>query len=183
VPNLLEIKYHGNPVLHQIAEKVDIFDSALKNIISDMIFTMYHNDGVGLAAPQVGFSKRLFVIDDFSEDTETKNAIVLINPEILEVDGEIIKEEGCLSLPGVFEKIKRFEYVKIQYFDFFQKSHILEAEDLFAVALQHEYDHVDGITLFNKFNKITKMSHAFKLKKISEKGCKMSSEVTIVSSN
>ena len=178
MPEILEVKLLGNPILSKKALNITKITPYIKELIENMIFTMYETNGVGLAAPQVGESIKLFVCDAFYSDQHDKNPLVIINPEFIEYDGEDIREEGCLSLPNVYEKVKRFAWVKMKYYDISLKENIIEADELFAVVLQHEYDHLNGITLFDKMNPVRKMSNAFKLKAIKEKGSQMSENVT-----
>jgi peptide deformylase len=124
--------------------KVEAFDAALHALIDDMAETMYAAPGVGLAAPQIGESKRLFIVDIATGDDEPSDLRVFINPEILEREGDITWEEGCLSFPGIHEEIDRSERVKVRAQDRDGKAFELEAEGLLAVAIQHELDHLDG---------------------------------------
>jgi peptide deformylase len=180
MPNLLQVKLLGNPVLNQIAEPISVIDDFLKQLIEDMIYTMYETDGIGLAAPQVGVSLRLIVCDAEYHEKEKRKPIIIINPDIIEYEGEIIKEEGCLSLPNVYENIKRFEYIKMHYQDMKLRKTYLDATGLLSICLQHENDHLNGITLYEKINQFQKMSNAFKFKKIKEKGSFMSNNLEYV---
>src|SRR5690606_3442056 len=137
----------------------------LKDLVRDMLFTMYHAPGIGLAAPQVGQSIRLFVMDiDFErekmldENGNTKwelsnfNPRVIINPIFKQKDGEIVYEEGCLSVPGIYEDVKRAEHVVLEYQDIDGTKHTLEADGTLAVCLQHENDHLDGIVFLERLS-------------------------------
>lgn len=137
----LELKVFPDPVLKRKATPVDVFDKELEELVASMRLVMQGHDGVGLAAPQVGISKRIAVIE--RDDT----FYVLINPEIIETEGEQTGEEGCLSFPGVFAEVKRPMRVKIRALDTGGKEQILEAEGFLARAFLHEMDHLDG-TLF-----------------------------------
>jgi len=132
-----------------------------------MLFTMYHAPGIGLAAPQVGLSKRLFVIDiDFQRvEPEEDSGIfeysdfspkIFINPTLTNKIGEIIYEEGCLSLPGIFEDVKRFESITIDYFDTDGNPHSMDASELLSIAAQHENDHLDGIVFLERLSLLKK---------------------------
>ena len=180
MPNLLEVKLYGSEVLNKIAEPVVEITDEIKSLVSDMFYTMYQTDGVGLAAPQVGVSLRIFVCDPEYTKTENKKPLVLINPEFTEFSGEYEVEEGCLSVPGIFEEIVRFKRVKIKYKDLEWKDKKIEAEDTFAVILQHEYDHLDGKTFVDKLSQIRKMANAFKLNRIMKKAQKMTDEMVVV---
>jgi peptide deformylase len=133
----------GNPVLEKAAEPVTVFDSELKKLVEDMFESMYEAHGVGLAAPQIGISKRLAVIDvTFKEDPNAK--LVLVNPEIVHVEGKHTQPEGCLSIPEFREPVARAKKVTVRAQDingdWFEKT----GEDLLARALLHETDHLNG---------------------------------------
>ncbi len=136
------VKY-GNPVLEIPAEMVTDFDAQLEKFIEDMFESMYAARGVGLAAPQIGFARRIAVIDT-SAGQDATHRLILINPEIIRTDGGQVEEEGCLSLPGFREPVKRARQVTIRAQD--AKGEVFETtgEDLLARALQHETDHLNG---------------------------------------
>jgi peptide deformylase len=139
----LEIVKYGDPVLTKSADPVVEFDDKLKKLVDDMFETMYGAPGVGLAAPQVGVLKRLFVMDCSSGRTKTKK-IVLINPVIEVEEGEQIGEEGCLSFPGVFLEVKRPQRVVVRAQDVDGSPISLDVMDLEARCVSHETDHLDG---------------------------------------
>jgi peptide deformylase len=139
-----KILHYPDKRLRNPGLKVEVFDAALHALIDDMAETMYAAPGVGLAAPQIGESKRLFIIDIATGDDEPSDLRVFVNPEILERHGDITWEEGCLSFPGIHEEIDRSERVKVRAQDRDGKVFELEAEGLLAVAIQHELDHLDG---------------------------------------
>ena len=138
---LRNIRKYGDDVLRKKCREVEEIDKRTLTLIKDMFETMYDADGVGLAAPQVGILKRLFVIDI------GEGPLVFINPEILETSGSQTDEEGCLSLPGEMEKVMRPNYVKARAFNEKGEEFEIEAEELLARAILHEYDHLNG-TLF-----------------------------------
>jgi len=151
----LTIETHPSDVLTAVAAPVESFDDELKALAADMFETMYASSGIGLAAPQVGRSIRMVVLDlaagteeqgteEQGEEQETRQ-IVLLNPEIIERKGHIIWEEGCLSLPGILGKVKRSNQVKVAALDLEGEPIEVEGEELVAVVLQHEIDHLDGI--------------------------------------
>lgn len=148
-----EIKKYPESVLKKKAAPVSSFDSELQRLIDDMIETMYAAHGVGLAAPQVGVSQRLAVIDVSSREEESP-LLVLINPEIVEAAGEIDFEEGCLSFPEYTTKIRRSARVKVRAKDREGRGFELETGGLLAIALQHEIDHLDGILLIDRISPI-----------------------------
>ena len=135
------IRKNGDSVLRKKCKVVDEINPRLLTLLADMVDTMYEADGVGLAAPQVGILKRIFVIDVYDD----YGPRVFINPEILEKKGTQIDEEGCLSVPGESAEVERAKYVKVKAVNEKGEEFILEAEDLLARAIQHEYDHLEGI--------------------------------------
>lgn len=140
---LRELRYLGDPVLRQQTERVERFDDDLESLIEDLLETMYTSQGVGLAAPQVGDVRRVTVID-VSEARDGSEAIALINPEIVEQSGEIDSEEGCLSIPGVVETVKRAAEVEVKYQDRQGAEQRIRGTELLSRVLQHEVDHLEG---------------------------------------
>jgi peptide deformylase len=137
----LTILEFPDPRLRTRAIPVETVDDKLNTLIDDMFETMYEAPGIGLAATQVDVHRRLLVVD-VSADNSEPNA--LINPEIIEMDGETVTEEGCLSVPGYYEEVKRAEHVRVRFLDRKGEETELEAEGLLAVCIQHEIDHLDG---------------------------------------
>ena len=135
---LLNILVAGDPVLRKVAEPVTRIDKKLHRLLKDMADTMYASDGVGLAAPQIGVSKRIVVID------VGDGVIELINPEIIACSGEQTDDEGCLSVPDKFLPVSRPNVVKVRALDRYGKSFTMEGEGLLARAFCHEIDHLDG---------------------------------------
>ena len=133
------IREMGEPVLSKNCKSVTEMTDKIRTLIDDMFDTMYEAEGVGLAAPQVGILKRIFVIDVTGEDP-----MVFINPEIIETDGEQTGYEGCLSVPGKSGLVTRPNYVKVRAFDEDMEEFELEGEELLARAILHENDHLDG---------------------------------------
>jgi peptide deformylase len=150
---LLDIRKYPAPVLKKKASAVSVFDDGLQRLIDDMVETMYAAPGVGLAAPQVGISKRLAVIDISSRD-EQHPLIILINPSILRTEGEIEFEEGCLSIPEYTAKVKRSESLVVRAHDRTGNEFEIEADGLLSIALQHEIDHLDGFLLIDRISPI-----------------------------
>lgn len=138
---LLPILRYPDPRLHTVAAPVAGVDDDIRRLIADMAETMYEAPGIGLAATQVDVHKRIVVID-VSEDRSDLRA--LINPEIIECDGEQVHEEGCLSVPGIYEKVTRAERVKVRALNDKGEPFEFEADGLLAVCVQHEIDHLDG---------------------------------------
>lgn len=140
------IRKDEDPVLRKISKPVEKIDDKIRILVEDMIDTMYDADGVGLAAPQIGILKRVAVIDIYDE-TGVK---VLINPEILSMEGEQCEVEGCLSLPGKNGKVKRPTKVVVKAMNLEGEWYEIVGEELLAVALCHEIDHLDGILYTDK---------------------------------
>lgn len=162
--NLLKIRIVGDKTLSLTAEPVTEFNQELKDFVADLTYTMYETDGVGLAAPQVGVSKRMFVVDFYwAQDGATKKPRVFINPEITFSEGMIIHDEGCLSVPDVFEKVKRPNFIKIKAQDV--EGNLIEEEylDFPAVVFQHEFDHLNGILFIDHLNKMKYLLHKHKI--------------------
>ena len=139
--SLLPILKYPDDRLHTVAKRVDKVDEELRSFIEDMAETMYAASGIGLAATQVNRHERVIVIDvsDSHDDL-----LVLINPEITVREGACVGEEGCLSVPGIFEKVERSERISIKALDKFGDEYTLEADGLLSVCIQHEIDHLDG---------------------------------------
>jgi peptide deformylase len=137
----LKILEFPDPRLRTKATPVGSVDDALRVLIGDMFETMYDAPGIGLAATQVDVHKRLLVTDVSPDNSEPH---VLINPEILEKDGVIVTDEGCLSVPGYYEEVERAEHIRVRFLDRSGDETEMEAEGLLAVCIQHEIDHLDG---------------------------------------
>ncbi len=167
------IRYYGDPVLRKVARPVASFDDELQTLSQDMMETMYDANGVGLAAPQIGLSKRLFIalqiepVEDEEPDeaddlaalsTEEKRKRwgvvaehVMVNPEIIRRSGEQFGQDGCLSVPGLFvSEMRRNDKVTVRFQDVAGEPHELEAEGHFAHVIQHELDHLDGVLFFDR---------------------------------
>ena len=138
---ILDILHFPDPRLRNKAKPVTVVDNAIRRLIDDMLETMYQAPGIGLAATQVNVAKRVVVID-ISEDKD--QPLCLINPEILERDGIEQMEEGCLSVPGVYELVSRADHIRMRALDRDGNPFEMEAEGLLAVCIQHELDHLDG---------------------------------------
>lgn len=176
----LTIFTYPDPVLSQVARPVTDFNQDLKHLVKNMLFTMYNAPGIGLAAPQVGQSIRLFVLDvDYDREAFTNSAgkeefrlsgfnpKVFINPVITGKSGTTLYEEGCLSVPGIYEEVKRHEMVHVKYQDLEGNFHEMEAHDMLAICLQHENDHLDGIVFIDRLSNLKK--NFYKKKMIKEK--------------
>ncbi|HEV2430249.1 MAG TPA: peptide deformylase [Burkholderiales bacterium] len=137
----LNILRYPDARLHKAAAPVTVFDDSLRKLVADMVETMYAAPGIGLAAIQVDVAKQVIVVD-VSERRDS--LVVLVNPEILEATGVSDIEEGCLSVPGIYELVERAERVKVRAHDQSGKPFTLEAQGLLAVCIQHEMDHLKG---------------------------------------
>lgn len=138
---LLKILQYPDPRLHTVAKPVAEVNDGIRQLAADMAETMYAAPGIGLAATQVDRHIRMLVVDT----SEEKNALgVFINPVILEKDGETVFEEGCLSVPGIYEKVTRAEHIRVRAQNAAGQQFELEADGLLAICLQHEIDHLDG---------------------------------------
>jgi len=139
---LLPILCFPDPKLHKVARAVDAVDARIKSLIADMLETMYEAKGIGLAATQVDAHERLIVIDISEEHDEP---LVIINPEVVWTSAEThLNEEGCLSVPGIYDGVTRFDAIKINAMDGEGKTRLIEADGLLAVCIQHEMDHLTG---------------------------------------
>lgn len=148
---LLPILRFPDVRLKKVAAPVIKFDDALKKLAADMAETMYEAPGIGLAATQVDVHKQVVVIDT---SEEKNNLLVLINPRIEQMDGAQDGEEGCLSVPGIYEKVERAEQVTVHYLDLQGKAHSLQAEGLLAVCIQHELDHLQGMVFVDHLSQL-----------------------------
>ena len=146
---VLPIRIHPDPVLRVKCPRVESFDSELARLAADLVETMRSAPGIGLAAPQVGQELRLTVVD-ISVDEDEQALHILVNPEIIEESGETSEEEGCLSIPGITEKVARPESIRVKAQDLKGEFFELEAEELLARAICHEIDHLNGILFIDR---------------------------------
>jgi len=158
----LEILHFPDERLRTVAVPVDGFDDDLRRLVDDMFETMYAAPGIGLAATQVNVHKRVIVIDVSEEKDQP---LVLINPEIVTRDGDEEMEEGCLSVPGFFEKVRRAETVRVRARDVNGAVLELEADGLLAVCIQHEIDHLDGKLFVDYLSQLKRQRIRKKLEK------------------
>ena len=159
---VLPILRYPDPRLHKVAKPVAVVDDEIRKLARNMAETMYAAPGVGLAATQVDVHKQLFVID-LSETRD--QLLVLINPQILESRGKSDCEEGCLSVPGIFEKVARAEWVKVRALDVDGKLFTIEATGLLSVCIQHEMDHLKGKVFVERLSRLKQTRILSKLKK------------------
>ena len=156
---------YPDPILRVKAHNVDTFDEELKTLITDMAETMYDAPGIGLAAPQVAESVRVIVVDTTLPEEEHQY-MALINPEITQHELKQIDEEGCLSVPELTAKVERYKKITVRYRDEDGGEHELIAEDRFAVVLQHEIDHLDGILFIDHLSPLKRSLYKKKRKKM-----------------
>jgi peptide deformylase len=165
-----EIRKFPDPVLRQKTGRIEKVDKTLERLIDDMIETMYAAPGVGLAANQVGVSLQVAVVDVTTREDREKGrqqpVVVIINPEILSMEGSVVEEEGCLSIPEYAETVKRAARVKVRAQDRTGKAFELEADGLLAKALQHEIDHLNGLLFVDRLSPLKKRIFKRKFKKV-----------------
>ena len=163
-----QIRIWPDPALSKVATPVDVFDKEIETLVKDMFETMYEANGVGLAATQIAVPLRVLIIDldpsnEGEDDPELKEELAhlgftgpreFINPELLEAEGQIEWEEGCLSVPGVTELVRRERHIRVRAFDRYGEEFTIECHGLFSVALQHEMDHLDGKVFVEYLSKL-----------------------------
>ncbi|MFA6472712.1 MAG: peptide deformylase [Candidatus Latescibacterota bacterium] len=165
-PNF-KLRFFGDPILRKSTEKVTVFDPELKDFVDAMSDALYEENGLGLAAPQVGDTRKIVIIDlSFGEEVE--NTLPLINPEFLSREGECVMEEGCLSIPGIFEGVSRPEKIRVRYQDITGATYEIEADGLLARIIQHEMDHLEGILFIDHLSSVKKLLLTKALREISE---------------
>ncbi|MDQ3712827.1 MAG: peptide deformylase [Acidobacteriota bacterium] len=166
---LLEIVKYPEPILHTVGKPVERFDDELKKLVADMFETMYEAKGIGLAAPQVNVSQRLFVMDVPKEEGES-NKIVAVNPEVIYVEGEQIGDEGCLSFPSIYVPIQRNQRAVLRAQDAAGDWFELDGEELTARCILHETDHCDGIVFLNRMTVLKREMAKRKIKRLQKTG-------------
>ena len=167
---ILEILTYPNKKLFVKSLEIKEFDEVLYKFLDDMYETMIAKNGIGLAAIQTGEAKRILIInlvDEESKEQRKEDLLEIINPKILRKEGEIIYQEGCLSVPGYYEDVKRAEFITLEYQDRFGQRQELEADGLLSVAIQHEMDHLDGHLFIERigYNKRKKFDKEYKKQK------------------
>jgi peptide deformylase len=167
------ITHYPAPVLAGRAQPVENIDDSIRKLVEKMTHIMLEHKGIGLAGPQAGVPLRIFIV---SPDGSRENVKVYINPTVTPTGELEAFEEGCLSVPGVYTKIRRYKKCKVTATDLDGKEFTQEAEGLLARALQHEYDHIEGTTIANKMGSVAKIAHRKKLKKLREEHEKRGTE-------
>lgn len=166
---MLKILTFPHPILSKVAPPVTEFTPEIATLCQDMLYTMYHSSGIGLAAPQIGKGFRIFVLDvDYRKkkivgaDGQERfvlsgfNPRIFINPVIIRCEEQAIFQEGCLSLPGLYEEVERSKKITVEYFDLTGKKHFMTAENLLAICIQHENDHLDGLVFLDRLGQLKK---------------------------
>ncbi len=153
------------PVLRQKTRQITVFDEALKKLVEDMAETMYAAPGIGLAAPQIGESLKLIVVDTSKDKEGARESMAMVNPEIVEKEGSQFDEEGCLSVPDLTSKVQRSKKITVTYQDLAGKGQQMVAEDRFAVVLQHEIDHINGILFLDHLSALKRALYKKKVKR------------------
>lgn len=166
---ILEIKTFPDEILRKKAKNVEVFDEELHTLLDNMAETMYYAKGYGLAAPQIGKSLRILVLDDTAGEEKGRLKEV-INPVFLEKSGEIIEEEGCLSIPGEYAYVRRYMNVTVKYQDRYGKEQIIKGESRLARILQHEYDHLEGELFIDKLSSVKRETIKKHIKKRIQSG-------------
>jgi peptide deformylase len=166
---ILKILKYPEPVLSEPGEPVSEFDDELRKLVADMFETTYASKGIGLAAPQVGVSKRLAVID-LSLGQDPKQKLVLVNPEIIFREGKAYEEEGCLSFPDIREKVVRAASVRIRAQDERGRWFEMDGEDLLSRCFQHEIDHADGMLFIFRMSALKRDLNLRKIRKLQREG-------------
>lgn len=166
---LLKIINYPEPVLLTVGKPVENFDEDLRKLVADMFETMYAAQGVGLAAPQINVSQRLFVMDCSGGEDETQK-IAMINPEIVYVEGEQIGEEGCLSFPGLYQKVQRNLRTIARFQDIKGELQEIDGTDLTSRCILHETDHCDGIVFLDRMTPLRREFAKRKIKKLQRTG-------------
>lgn len=162
---LLEVLQYPDERLHIKAKPIERVDEEILKLVEDMKETMYHYDGIGLAATQVNVHKRLFIMDLYYHDRE-RDLKVFVNPEIIQKEGQVIGKEGCLSVTGIVEQVLRSEKIVLRYLDLNNQVQEINCEGLMAVCVQHEIDHLNGIVFVDRLSHLKQKFVLKKLKKI-----------------
>lgn len=166
-----KVRIYGDPALRENTEIVAAFNKNLNDLVDSMIETMYEDNGIGLAAPQIGIFKKIAVID-LSFGEEVGNVMTLINPEILKTEGECSLEEGCLSVPGIYEEVLRSDNIRVRYQDFDGNELEKDVDGLLARIIQHESDHLEGVLFVDRLSTVKRNLLAKTLRALADGGCR-----------
>jgi peptide deformylase len=168
-PEILSVLKYPAPVLLEVARPVEVFDDNLAMFVESMFRTMYDAEGVGLAAPQVGVSTRVFVMDCVQDGTDDRK-FALINPEIVMTEGEQYGGEGCLSFPGIYQDVRREARTVVRFQDVKGNLNELDVTDLEARCVLHENDHLDGILFLSRMSALKREISKRKIRKLMKSG-------------
>lgn len=163
--SIRKIFQYPDPVLRKETAVIDTFDDTLDELAADMADTMYDAPGIGLAAPQIGESVKLIVVDISTDRENDRQYMAMVNPEIIEHEGYQLDEEGCLSVPELTSNVKRFKKITVTYKDLEGNQKTLTTENRFAVVLQHEIDHLNGILFIDHLSSLKRNLYKRKVKK------------------
>ena len=163
--SIQKIYKYPDPVLRKKTEKITSFDKDLQNLVEDMVETMYDAPGIGLAAPQIGQSVKLIVVDITEDPEGEKKYMPMINPEIIVHEGKQLDEEGCLSVPELTANVNRYKEITVSYQDLEGNVRELSTENRFAVVLQHEIDHINGVLFLDHLSSLKRSLYKKKVKK------------------
>ena len=161
----MELRFYPDPVLRESTETVTAFDDGLADLACRMVEIMHASKGLGLAGPQVAVGQSIVVV---SPDGEPGHEIVMVNPEVVESEGWQVGEEGCLSFPDIFVKIRRFDRVRARFQDVTGRHHEVEAEGLLSRAIQHECDHLRGRLLVDRMSPVQRMAQRRRLRELKD---------------
>jgi peptide deformylase len=164
----LDLRIYGDPVLRQVSRPVEEINDEIRQLVEDMLETMYEDEGIGLAAPQIGRSIRLIVVDTHGRGSDARGPVALINPVVKEQSGEWVFEEGCLSLPGISAEINRAKTVRVEYMtpEGERKEEVFD--DLLGRVVLHEMDHLEGTLLIDYLSPMRRAMILKKLKKLAK---------------
>jgi peptide deformylase len=165
---VLEIVTYPHPVLGRRADEVEKVDGKTRKLIRDLVDTMYASGGIGLAAPQVGVSKRV-VVADVSLYDQSSSLLALVNPQVIAEGGELVHEEGCLSVPGCVDGITRRTWIKVKGLNEKGKEIEVEGQGMLAIVLQHEIDHLNGKVILDRMSRLKRDLYKKRLKKAKER--------------
>lgn len=171
----LPILLYPSPAIRKKSLPITSIDGELQRFIDDMVETMYAAPGMGLAAPQVGALKRVIVLDP-SHDHAAARPLALINPVLVDGEGQVVEEEGCLCIPDLKESVSRFKQVVVKAYDRKEKEVVLEGADLLARILQHEIDHLDGILFIDRLSTAKRLLLKRQLKKSGQLQAKLNAD-------
>ncbi|HBT96225.1 MAG TPA: peptide deformylase [Desulfobulbaceae bacterium] len=163
--SIVKIYEFPDPVLRKATAAVETFDDELRQLAEDMAVTMFDAPGVGLAAPQIGESIKMIVVDHSRQEDNPGTWLALVNPEIIAAEGRQCGSEGCLSMPDLTSKVNRYHTVTVRYLDLHGEPREIVAEDRFAVVLQHEIDHLNGVLFLDHLSSLKRNLYLKKYKK------------------